>query len=259
MSWTAGTNVTHTADETFEKVGTACAKFVVDATATSGATLCYEDISSVDISNCDKVEFWMYSSIALTAGQLQFMLGATAAIASPLETINIPAMTAATWYKHCLSLANPHLDTAIISIGVRQASGVDVGAFTFYLDDVNAIKNNSRIFERLNPDFWSIVQATTPLLKLTQNGYAVITNNRMLRLSGYQIPAELSAEDSTSEVDPEYVIAKATAYLLMSKARGREVDPDDRARRAGYFMGIAETRLRQIRTSLANNCRWVSR
>ena len=256
--WTAGTSVTATADATFEKVGTYCAKFVVAAGAASGATLCYKDISEVDISDCDKVDFWMYSSIAITAGQLQFMLGATAAIASPLETIDIPAMSAGTFYRHSISLANPHSDTAIISIGVRQASGVDVGAFTFYLDEVETVKDNSRIYRMLSPDFWTIVQASTNLLKLDENGYSKVGNNRLLRLTGYQVPAEISADTTSCDIDPDYVIAKTVGLLLVSRAGGSQVDPDEKFRQANFWLGIAETRLRQGRTPLRMNTRWVS-
>jgi len=257
-AWTAATSVTSSADSTFEKVGAACAKLVVADAAASGATLCYEDITEVDISDSDKVEFWMYSSIALTAGQLQFMLGATAAIASPLETIDIPAMSAATWYKHSLSLANPHSDTAIISIGVRQASGTDVGAFTFYIDEVAAILDKSRVFKPLRSDHWGIVQASTNLLQLDTVAYSIVGNNKMLRLSGYQIPAELTDDTTACTIDPEYVVAYTTAMLLMSHARSSDVDPNDSYRRANYFMNIAEKRKFEGRTSLAMGTRWVT-
>ena len=163
-AWTAGTNVTSTADSSFKKVGTYSSKNVV---VSAGATeiLCYEPISSVDISDSDKVEFWMYSSIALTAGQLQIKLDDTAAIASALESIDIPAMDASTWYRHSLSLANPQSDTAIISIGIYQVA--NVADFTFYIDDVHAVFDKSKLYKELNPDFWGIIQASTPLLKLS--------------------------------------------------------------------------------------------
>ncbi len=247
-AFTGGTSVTATADSSFKKIGNYSAKFVVAVGAASGATLCYKDISAVDISDCDKVDFWMYSSITLTAGQLQFMLGATAAIASPLETIDIPAMTAGTWYHHSLSLANPASDTAIISIGIRQASGVDVGAFTFYLDDVNTVLNNSRIYKMLNPDMWNIVNSK---VKLSTN--SGIDNNSLLRLSGYRIPIELSADADVCEIDPEYVVYYATAQLLMSK-----INTEDTLSRVTYFKQFAERRLVQARTSLPMNTRWMA-
>lgn len=255
VAWTSGTGTTTTADATFEKVGTYCSKNVV-ASVSTNTILCYEDISSIDISACDKVEFWMYSSIALTAGQLQIHLDDTAAIASGVEKIDIPAMTAATWYRHSLSLANPHLDIAIISIGIFQVANVD--DFTFYVDDVDAVLENSRIYRILDPDKWKVVQASTNLLQLTESGYARVGNNKRLRLSGYQIPAELSADATAATVDPDYIVAKATGTLLMAHAGGSQVDVDARQSRARDWLTIAEKRLLQGRTSLAMNTRFVS-
>lgn len=255
-AWTAGDHVTASADSSFEKVGTACAKFVEDGSSDAGDVLCYEDISSVDISDCDRVEFWMYSSISLTAGHLDFVLDNHSGCVSPTESIDIPAMTAATWYRHSLTLANPHSDTAIISIGVVNTS--DVGAFTFYIDDVHAVKDRSRIYRTLNPEHWYITQGSTNYLKLDETAHNMITNGHRLRLSGYQIPALLTSDTAVCTVDPDFVIYHATASLLMSGAGSRETDPDDRFKRAEYFRSLAERRLIQARTPLAMNTRWVT-
>ena len=257
-AWTAGTSVTASADTAFKKKGTYSAKFVVDAAAASGATLCYEDISSVDLSDSDKVEFWMYSSIALTAGQLQFMLGATAAIASPLETIDIPAMDASTWYRHSLSLANPHLDTAIISIGVRQAAGVDVGAFTFYLDEVDAVLANSKIYKELIPEYWDIVKGSSPKLKLPSNGLSVTGTDKQLRLSGFAIPALLTADADVSEIDPAWLVNKVIGEALLNHAKSPQLTLSDR-------LGIGQTRLARaerdktrISSAILPNTKWTT-
>ena len=236
--WTAGSaNVTVTADSSFEKVGSACVKAVEAGGSGTNAILAYKAITSVDISDCDKVEFWMYSSIALTAGQLEIHLDDTAAIASGTEKIDIPAMTAATWYKHSLSLANPHLDTAIISIGIFQVS--DVGAFTFYVDEVEASKFNSKVFKKLPIEYWDIAQGSTPYLMLTQTGLNLAGSNTQLRLTGFQIPALLTADATASEVNPAYIIAKATGQLLISHAKSSYLDIHDRAKLATYWLGEA--------------------
>lgn len=254
-AWTSGTGTTATADSSFEKRGTSCGKFVVASVGTT-TILGYEDITSVDLSDCDRVEFWMYSSIALTAGQLQIHIGSTAAISSAEETIDIPAMTATTWYRHSLALANPHSDTAIISVGIYQVA--NVADFTFYIDDVHAVKDRSRIYHTLSPDLWEITQGSTNYLKLSEVAHNAITDGYRLRLSGYQIPAELSADATDCTVDPNYVVAKATGTLLASGAGGREVDPDDRQRRSEFWLGMAEKRLFQARTNLEFNTRWVT-
>lgn len=255
-AWTAGTSVTATADTAFKKVGTYSAKFVVAAGAASGATLGYEDITEVDISDADKIEFWMYSSIALTAGQLQSMLGATAAIASPLETINIPAMDAATWYRLEISLANPHLDTAIISLGVRQASGVDVGAFTFYLDDIHAVLANSKEYKELNPQHWDVVKGSSPKLMLTAAGKSVIGDNKQLRLSGYQLPVLLNADATVSEIEPSWLVKRVWLEALRNHAKSPQLTLADRLGVADRLAVDVERGRSAIRTQILPNIRW---
>jgi len=250
------TDVTASLDTTYEKVGTGCLKLVVAAGCAAGDILATEDISSLDISECDEVVAWIWSSVALTAGDIQILLDNTALCASPVESLDIPAVSANTWTRVTITLANPTSDNAIISVGLKMV--VDKGAFTLRADDIRAQNSKSRIFRMLNPDMWGIIQATTNLLKLTEAGYSAIGNNSMLRLSGYKIPSELSSDSATCEVDPDFVVARATAYLLMGKAKAREIDPEDRRARATWWMGISEVRLGQASTSLENNTRWVS-
>jgi len=253
-AWTAGSSVTASSDETIERVGTACAKFVVADAAAAAAVLCYEDITAVDISDCDKVEFWMYSSIALTAGQLDFVLDDSSGCGTPVESLDIPAMAAGAWYKHSISLANSYLDTAIASIGVVNTT--DVGAFTFYIDEVHAVKSNSRIWHILNPDFWYINQASTPLLGLSQIAYDLITNGTPLRLTGYAIPAELSADATACEIDPDYVVAYAAATLMSNNLKPTGDDIDAGRRLIKEWFDIAEMKKLTARTPLEMNTRW---
>jgi hypothetical protein len=122
---------------------------------------------------------------------------------------------------------------------------VDKGAFTLYVDDIRAQNSNSRIYRELSHNLWRIIRASTPLLQLSEDGYSVVPNNEFMRLTGYKVPSELSSDSDTCDIDPDYVINKACALLLMSQAGGRDVDPDERLRKADWFMGIAEKRLRQ--------------
>jgi len=255
-AWTAGSaNVTVTADSSFEKIGSACVKAVEDGSSGTNAILCYKAISSVDISDCDKVEFWMYSSIALTAGQLQIHLDDTAAIASGVEKINIPAMTAATWYKHSLSLANPHSDTAIISIGIFQVA--DVGAFTFYVDEVEVVLDGSKIYKALNPEQWDIVKGSTDYLKLNSNALSLVGEPTQIRLNGLQIPSLMTADTSTSEVDPNYIIAYCIGHILVGHAKSSSIDIDNKANLAKFWLEKAETRKKEITTIRPPNTRFI--
>jgi len=138
-AWTAGGNVTASNDAAVYKVGTKSVKLAVAAGAGAGQILGYKAITSVSFAGKTIVGFWIRSSIALNAGDLKYQADDTAALASPLESIDIPAILANTWTKVYLTLATPSADTAIISHGIYQV--VDKGAFDLYIDDIAVGEN----------------------------------------------------------------------------------------------------------------------
>ena len=256
LAWVAGSvNVAVTADATFEKVGTYCVKAVEAGGSGAGAILAYKAISSKNLTGCDKIEFWMYSSIALTAGQLQIHLSSTAIIASAEETIDIPAMTAATWYRHSLSLEAPHSDSAIISVGINQVS--DVGAFTFYVDDIIAVNFASKEFRELPIEYWNIAKGSTNYLQITDKGLSVMGTDVYMRLTGYRIPVRLDADATTSEVNPAYLIAQVTGRLLISHAKSIFLDIHNRAELSKYWLGQAASMLSGLTPSFPGTTRSI--
>ena len=247
--------VTRSFDTSLFKEGSASMKLVMAANAAADI-LIFKAITLLDISDCDELEVWVYSTVALSAGDLQVLLDDTAACASPVESLNIPATTANTWTRHVISLANPQSDSAIISVGIKQV--VDKGAFTLYLDDIRAVKSGSRRYLPLNPEFWNIAKGATPYLKLDSDGLSVTGNPTQLRLTGYKIPVLLNADATASEIDPAWIIARVTGRLLVSHAKSSRLDIVDRAGLSKYWLGEAESRLSHIRTRLLSPLRWVS-
>lgn len=239
--------VTATADaDLMSQIGT-CLQLVIPAGCEANDLLATDDIDELDISECDQVTLWVYSTTALDAGDVQLLLDDTASCGgTPAESLDIPAISAYTLTPCRISLANPSSDTAIISVGLKMITD---RAFTLGVADIRAIKSTSRIYKRLSPDFWAIVPGTTDYLKLNQDGYATIGNNKRLRLRGYQIPAELSTDSATCEIDPDFVIARALALLLGSRT-GVEAQ-------AGFWMAMSEKKLSEASTSLAMNTRFV--
>lgn len=138
-AWTAGSNVTATNDTSDKKEGTGSVKLDVGASATAGQILGYKALSSFSLAGKTTIGMWVKSSIALNAGDLQYKLDDTAAIASSLEAINIPALDAGVWTKIYLTLANPGIDVALISHGIYQVN--NKGAFQFWIDDINDGEN----------------------------------------------------------------------------------------------------------------------
>lgn len=133
-------NVVASADTTDKRVGGASAKFVVGAGAVAGAILATEAIAPLNLSTRKDISLWIKSSVALNAGDLQLLLDDTAACASPLESLNIPAISANTWTKVNLKPVTPANLTAVISVGIKMV--VDKGAFTLNLDHIVGVGDN---------------------------------------------------------------------------------------------------------------------
>ncbi len=127
-------DVTSTADADC-KVGSYSAKLAVAAGAGAGDILATEAVASMNLSAYKHINLWIKSSVALDAGDMQLLLDDTAQCASPLKSLDIPALSAGTWTLIRLDLGDASGLTAIISVGMKQI--VDKGAFDLYIDHVH--------------------------------------------------------------------------------------------------------------------------
>lgn len=137
-AWTAWSNVTATNDLVDFKTGTASVKLAVAWGAVASQILGYKTIT-VNLAGKTTIGMWIKSDIALASGDIRYQLDDTWALASPIESINIPALVANQWTKVYLTLATPSLDTAIITGGMFQV--VDKGAFNLWIDDIATGEN----------------------------------------------------------------------------------------------------------------------
>ena len=144
-------NVTSTLDNTDYQIGSGSAKFVL-AAGVGLEIIGSEAFAAQSISTSEDILCWIKSSVALNAGDFQLLLDDTADCASPLETIDIPALSASTWAYVSLPLANPSTDLNLISVGLQQA--VDKGALTLHIDDVRASEKIAGIKS------WTLDQST---------------------------------------------------------------------------------------------------
>jgi hypothetical protein len=131
-------NVTQDVDAVNFKEGTKSASFAL-LTAASTGIVGSEAIVIASLADYTHVVGWIKSDVALDANDFQLLLDNTANCASPLETLNLPAVAAGTWTRFKVALANPSTDLALISIGLKMA--VDKGACTILLDGIKAIKD----------------------------------------------------------------------------------------------------------------------
>ena len=125
--WAAGTACASgapSADSTTKHEGTASVSCANGAE--SNGDRWYKNISSENWSTFNNVGFWIYSSGAITANHLLFAYDDAANLASPIETISVGALSAATWTYVNLSFGAT-TRIAVVSYGfqINNASGVD--------------------------------------------------------------------------------------------------------------------------------------
>jgi len=129
-------SVTASLDNADYKVGAGSAKFAVDAAFGTGVI--GSEVITKDLSDYKSLYAWVKSSVALDASDWAILLDEHALCASPLKTLYLPGLAAATWKRVNLPLGDASGLTALISIGLNQS--VDKGAMNFWIDDARALK-----------------------------------------------------------------------------------------------------------------------
>ena len=224
---------TQALDTQDKRQGSQSLKLTIASGASAGDFIT-DSITSKDISKYDYIEMWVKSTVATSAGNLKLLLDDSASCASPIETLSLPALTADTWTYCRMALSYPELDTAIISIGFEYDS--DLGACVVWIDDIKAVIDASATWERLDSHLWSIDKSNRNLV-FTLDGRSAARYN-LLRLTGGDQPAIMTADTSTCEIDEGYVVARATA-LALSASWGLP-DPGEARRMAQFWMALSE-------------------
>jgi len=241
MDETVDSDITVTADTKIKKQGTASNRFVIAAGASAG-DIATDSIAPKDISAYDYIEFWARSTVATSSGNLKILLDNTASCASPLETLDVPALSADTWTFCRVALANPRSDTAIISVGLEYDS--DIGACTVWLDDISVVKNDSAQWVKMPRNLWRIDKEAKDIV--FDNYAHGVARYSLLKLVGGDKPALLTTDSATSEIDEQYVIARATALAFASASGGPTTDPDNKNNMAGFWMGMSSSARRSF-------------
>ena len=232
---TVDSDFTVTVDREDKKQGTGCNKFVI-ASGASQNDIATDSITSKDISKYDYLECWVKSTVATSSGNLKILLDDSASCASPLETLSIPALSADTWTYVRIKLANPELNTAIISIGLEYDS--DLGACQVRLDDIKVVQNDTAVFQIFPKHLWKIDRSARDLI--LNDGAQLEVGYNMIKLSGGDKPALLSSDTATTEIDDSYIIARATGLALSAASGGPTTDPDALRQAAAFWFGLAE-------------------
>ena len=236
-------NVTSTiaasVDTEDKKQGTGSLK--LKTTSADGGDIAGDTFTSKDISKYDYIEFWIKSTIDTSAGNLKIHLHSAAitegiANSGSLEALSLPALSADIWTYCRIKLANPETDTAIIAIAIEHDANLD--DCQIRLDDIKAVQNDTAIWEIFPKHLWKIDRSARDLV-LTDSG-KFEAGYSMLKISGGDKPALLSADTTSSEVDDSYIIARATGLAFAATSGGSNTDPDQKRQQAAFWLGLAE-------------------
>jgi len=224
--WTdLDTDVTAALDDEDYQQGNASVALTVAVDIADGDVIGSFDLdSAVDLSMYQKISFWIKASVAVAAGDLCLLLDDTSGCGSAIETIELPALVANTWTLVRSTLANPELDTAILSIGFEY--NANKKANVFKVDDIRAVLEGQPFFGeagKFDHRDWSIVKDTTPKIKFRQD--VSLTPGKALRLEGQTHQAVLSEETDTCAVPPEFIVQQGMAMLHQSKGDATQQAP----------------------------------
>ena len=179
---------------------------------------------------------WVKSTVATSSGNLKLLLDNTAACASPLETLSIPALSANTWTFVRMSLSNPETDTAIISVGLEYDSDLD--ACTIWIDDIVAVENDTAEWNTLDRRNWKIDKESRDLI-LVRDGQAAVGYS-LIKITGGDKPALLTSDATATEIDEDYIIANTIALAFLAASGGPATDPDARRQISAYWTDQAQ-------------------
>lgn len=133
--WSVSEHITISADGTDKQEGSYSISASIAASAQAGEKWYFNEASAKDFGSATKMIFWIKSSVSTNAGELQFEVDDSADLASPLDTVNIPALTADTWTEVTISLGAAR--SSVLSYGIKYTT--DIGAATVKIDDIRAM------------------------------------------------------------------------------------------------------------------------
>ena len=235
--WTQQTNVTQAFDTKIKREGNASLRLVLAAALAAADNAASKTITSLDISEYDRIELWLMSSVAAAASDFTLRLTS----GSTTVSFNMPALTANTWtfVRVTINPDDARQLTAVTTVVLRQV--VDIGAATMWVDDIRAVKNSTAQWERIGGHNWYIDKEAGEIVFKPSWGTPPYN---LLKIIGGDKPVLLNADATASEIDPFFVIAKATELALMATSGGPQNDPDARRQQVAYWATEAEKRAR---------------
>ncbi len=245
-------DVTASADDEVVYEGSASNKFVLGAGLGVNDLIATEDVGTLDLSAMTHIEFWVRADVATTADTFDLILSSAASGATEVANIDVPALSANTWTRVRVALPTPEDCTAIVSVALQYAAAT-TGLGTVWIDGIEATREDSETWEFVHRNYWSVNKSGRQLV-FNAEGRRVVGHS-MLYLDGVKKPTELSAETDSCDIDPEYIVAKATALAMRASADRYGSNRDAAHVDADAQEALAFRRLREMQTR--DGVRWI--
>lgn len=137
-AWTlSDSDVTPGTSTTYYQKGTKSISLALAKNTGANTLLAYYNTGTISLTGCTHIAFWIMSTIARSAGDLKFHTDDSTNCASPVESIDLPALVANQWTACVLTCAGAPANIA--SIGLKQVVDND-NSCTIYIDDVIGLK-----------------------------------------------------------------------------------------------------------------------
>ena len=258
-----GTTFDETTDDQFtqsldtkdRKQGTQALKIGISTSAEADDVIA-DSITSLNLSKYDTIEMWVKSTVATSAGDLKLHLDSTtitevtAHAGNTDEALSIPALSADTWTFVRMALANPENDTGIVSVALELHTDIaSSAAVTVWIDDIVGVASDTAEWTTLDRRNWKIDKEARSLI-LGRDGHDAVGYS-LMKITGGDKPALMTADTDTSEIDENYIIAQSVSLALLSSSGGPATDPDAKRQLSAFWTDQA-TRARRAFPMIAN-------
>lgn len=135
-AWTASANVTAAVDATNYKEGAQSVSLAIAAGFTTGL-VGYKATGALNLAAYQQISFWIRSTGAHAAGVFQLKLCSDVAGATPVNTVDIPALSGNGWFRVTVDTAG-NLGASIQSVALYAVS--DPATVTVLIDNIIACK-----------------------------------------------------------------------------------------------------------------------
>lgn len=214
-------------------------------------------IASRDLSDQTHIEFPIKVDIAVAASDLVLRLSTTANGGDTDKIIAIPALTVGqdTWVRVAMTEAvssfTPAEATDIVSIALEY--NANSKANTIWIGTVEATQEDSYQWELFPNHLWRVDKQGRDLL-FERDGVSW-AGYKLMKLVGGDVPVQLNADATVTEVPEDFIIYRAAASLLESRGGGPLTDPKARSARAGRFFQLSEQA--KSKFPIIINARWT--